>query len=183
MGIKNVIVKAGKGLTNAISKAAVLSPAQLEEIRKKKQQIAEEQQKQQEELRRQKQRQMLDKSQEYVLLNDLHATEEEYDDLTAAGKRPEVNILICIVTFILAVIPMIVYLTSVHQEQIKYDKKKQQLKRTREEKNKAYQDKRQENIQKYDVLAQNSQKTIINDFDKPICNLQDINYNIGITYR
>ena len=36
MGIKNVIVKAGKGLTNAISKAAVLSPAQLEEIRKKK---------------------------------------------------------------------------------------------------------------------------------------------------
>ena len=38
MGIKNVLTKIGSGITNTISKAAVLSPTQLEELKRKKEQ-------------------------------------------------------------------------------------------------------------------------------------------------
>ena len=149
-----------------------------DDIKKKKQQLTEEQQKQQEEERRRKQQQMLDKAQEYVLSNAFKATEEEYEDATKEGKRPKVSLLRCFIAFFCIIIPLIFYLRSVFAKQAEYDKRKQQLQQDLEEKKKAYQAKKQENMQKYGLPRPNSKKKIVNKSKIALSNSRDINNKI-----
>lgn len=102
-----------------------------------------------------------DRKEEEELKQKANQQEEEYNGFINKGQRPEINIILCIIFFLLAIAPMVIYIVIVINEQKEYDKKQKELEKKMNEAKKAYEDKKQANKLKYQQPpAPNSAKIV-----------------------